>query len=90
MEENCWEFKKCHRLPGDIKAKELGICPAFKAYDQDSKNSGINGGRLCWSIAGTLCKGTIQGSYARKITTCVQCDFFKKVQKEQGDTFVLS
>lgn len=28
MKLNCWEFKKCGREPGGLKARERGACPA--------------------------------------------------------------
>jgi hypothetical protein len=26
---NCWEFKKCERLPGKSQSLEFGVCPAY-------------------------------------------------------------
>ena len=63
---NCWEFKKCGREAGGSKVKELGICPVYPKY-----------GKSCAHVAGTLCGGQVQGSFASKITNCIKCDFFK-------------
>jgi methyl-accepting chemotaxis protein len=63
---NCWEFKKCGRESNGAKAKELGVCPAYP-----------NRGTSCASIAGTLCGGKVQGSFAMKLANCLQCDFYK-------------
>ena len=60
---NCWEFKKCGRQPGGAKTQELGECPASTNVKADGMNSGKNGGRSCWAIAGTLCGGKVQGSF---------------------------
>ena len=63
---NCWEFKKCGREAKGAKEKELGICPAYPANGTD-----------CAHVAGTLCGGKVQGSFATKLANCLQCDFYK-------------
>jgi len=63
---NCWEFKKCGREANGIKARELGICPAYPFY-----------GTECGHVTGTLCGGKIQGTFAVKLANCMLCDFFK-------------
>ncbi len=35
-------------------------------------------------LAGTLCGGELQGSFAAKMGECKNCDFYKKVEKEEG------
>lgn len=81
---NCWEFKKCGRQPQGAKAAELGICPAAIKTSLDGVHNGVNGGRACWVIAGTLCGGEVQGTYAKKSTNCRRCDFYTLVSKEEG------
>ena len=85
---NCWDFKKCGRQPGGAKAVELGICPAAKAEVVDL-NSGRRGGRVCWAIAGTLCGGKIQGTFAQKAANCILCEFYLLVRREEGSAFKL-
>ena len=75
---NCWEFKNCGRGPGS----EL-VCPAVIETRADGVNRGTNGGRVCWAIAGTLCGGRQQGTYAVKLETCLRCDFCQMVLKEE-------
>ena len=73
---NCWEVKNCGRTPGGAKAKELGVCPAYP-----------NHGAHCARIAGTLCGGKVQGTFASKLANCMQCDFYKSTnydRKYQG------
>lgn len=84
---NCWEFKKCGRQLGGEKTAEFGICPAAIETKADKINDGKNAGRACWIIAGTLCKGKIQGTFARKIKYCMNCDFYCLVMKEEGANF---
>lgn len=63
---------------------ELGVCPATKERRTNGVHRGTNGGRACWAIAGTLCGGKQQGSFAVKVGNCVRCDFFKLVSQEEG------
>jgi|GEM_PF-1148881 len=54
-----------------------GGCPA---YDKKS-------GTICWLIAGTMCGGTVQGTYAQKLTSCTECDFYRYVNRlHSGDS----
>ncbi|MDA8168463.1 MAG: hypothetical protein M0Z59_02040 [Nitrospiraceae bacterium] len=62
---NCWEFKKCGREKGGVNAEQYGICPAYPNY-----------GASCARIAGTLCSGKVQGTFARKLKDCTKCDFY--------------
>ena len=87
---NCWEFKKCGREPDGVKVHELGICPATTEFRLDGIHEGENSGRACWTIAGSMCGGRVQGSFAHKYGNCVICDFFKKVKEEEGADFTLS
>jgi phosphoserine phosphatase RsbU/P len=84
---NCWELKRCGREPGGAKVGELGVCPAASEALFDGFFHGRNSGRACWVVAGTFCKGEIQGIFAQKYRDCRKCDFFRLVQKEEGPTF---
>lgn len=86
--KNCWEHFKCGRQPGGNKVGDLGICPAAKETKLHGINDGINGGRSCWAIAGTLCKGKTQGSYAQKLGDCLKCPFYTSVRQDQGGKLV--
>ncbi len=85
--KNCWEFKKCGRQPGGEKVSELGICCASEKTVAHGINNGINGGRCCWAIAGTLCGGEQQGSFSQKLGDCLKCDFYNKVRDDEGELF---
>jgi len=80
-EQNCWEFRTCGREPGGAHVHELGACPAATETRVDGVNAGKNGGRTCWAIAGTMCSGRVQGTYAAKMTNCQSCEFYKNVQR---------
>ena len=86
---NCWEIKDCGREPGGKKCNELGVCPAAVDYSSNGVNSGVNGGRICWAIAGTLCDGRIQGTFASKQPTCMVCEVFLRVQHEEDNKFTV-
>jgi len=82
--QNCWEYKKCGREPNGLKAVELGVCPASTEKRTDGINSGLNGGRACWALTGTLCGGVVQGSFASKLGNCMKCEFYQLVGAEEG------
>ena len=86
--QNCWDVKKCGREPGGVKVAELGVCPAAMETKTNGLNHGKNGGRVCWALAGTLCGGKVQGSFASKLANCLDCEFHKLVQKEEGKSLV--
>jgi len=81
---NCWEFKKCGRQPGGPREAELGVCKAAVESRTNGVNNGSNGGRACWALAGTLCGGQLQGSFASKLGNCLTCDFYQLVGQEEG------
>lgn len=87
---NCWEFKKCGRQPGGIHSREFGICPATTEERLDGAHDGVNGGRACWIIAGTFCKGEVQGTFAQKFKNCEICDFYQNVKEGEYPYFQLS
>lgn len=80
---NCWEYKKCGREPGGNKADAEGVCPAAVQKTFDAFNHGINAGRICWLVAGTFCDNQISGTFAEKIDTCRNCDFYKQIQADE-------
>jgi hypothetical protein len=82
--QNCWEYKNCGREPEGKNVEELGICPATIDTTFSRLNSGNNGGRICWAVAGTFCDGEVQGSFAEKQVSCLSCDFFSLVKEEEG------
>jgi len=84
---NCWEFKKCGREPGGYKVSTLGVCEASKHVNANGLNRGLNGGRACWAISGTLCGDKVQGTFAAKVAECLKCDFYQKVKDEEGIRF---
>ena len=82
MPTNCWEFMDCGREPGGARASERGICPSTIDLTLNGAHGGRNAGRACWVVAGTFCDSLLQGTYARKISSCEQCDFYQLVRSE--------
>ena len=78
--QNCWEYMNCGREPGGDKVAELGICQAASDESFNGINFGTNGGRICWALVGTFCGGEIQGTFAKQLDACTQCDFYKSAQ----------
>jgi len=87
--KKCWEYQQCGRKPGGSNAHELGVCPAAIAHEFDGIHGGANAGRYCWAVAGTLCKGEVQGTFARKFRNCLACAFYLSVEREEGSAFIL-
>ena len=87
MKKNCWEVMECDWQPDDIKKDKLGVCPAVEDSRFNGLHGGKNAGRTCWMIAGTLCGGKVQGTYAQKYKSCIECEFYKLVKKEEGLDF---
>jgi hypothetical protein len=86
--ENCWVSMRCGREPGGARVLELGVCPAATRKECDGFNRGVNAGRICWAVAGTLCDGKVAGKFATKIRTCMNCEFYSKVVKEDGPAII--
>jgi len=74
---NCWEMKNCGRQQGGDKAAELGVCAAWP-----------NDGKRCARVAGTLCGGQVQGSFATKLVSCMKCEFYKSEHYDRTYTKV--
>lgn len=87
---NCWEFKECGREPDGKNSATLGECPAAQEKRLDGVFGGTNAGRACWIVAGTMCKGEVQGTFAQKLADCATCDFYQMVQSEEGKDFLVS
>lgn len=49
--------------------ENTGDCPAVSS----------NMGRACWRVAGTLCGGRVQGTFAEKLGNCKDCDYYSYI-----------
>ncbi|EKD27322.1 MAG: hypothetical protein ACD_79C00761G0007 [uncultured bacterium] len=87
---NCWEIMRCGREPGGKNSEEKGTCPACTHKNYSGINKGQNAGRFCWAIAGTICQGEVQGTFAKKFHNCLKCPFYLEVEKEEGSFFTVT
>ena len=81
MKRNCWEIKSC-------TSKEE--CPAYGEARLNGVHGGTNAGRACWVVVGTFCSHRILGEFARKISSCRQCEVYRLVEQEEGGDFKIS
>ncbi len=88
--KNCWEVKQCGREYGGRNTHDCGVCPACSYEKLDGVHGGKNAGRSCWVVAGSMCGGEIQGTYAQKHRNCHTCDFYMKVKSEEHADFQFS
>ncbi len=87
MKKNCWEFMNCQRQKGGSDGSHLGVCPAATEEKLHGVHDGVNAGRACWVLAGTMCGGSVQGTFAQKYGDCQRCNFFRLVKKEEGNQY---
>ncbi|HUI68364.1 MAG TPA: hypothetical protein VL087_09160 [Nitrospirota bacterium] len=59
----------------------LGIFPAATNSELNGAHGGTTACRACWVVAGSLCGGKIQGTYAKKLLNCLWCDFMNAVKR---------
>lgn len=90
MKMNCWEYKQCGRQEGGGLAHDLGVCPASIEDRLNGVHGGKNAGRACWVVAGTLCRGSVGGTYANKYAGCNACDFYNEVRQKEQPAFQFS
>lgn len=74
---------KCGREPKGSKTAALGICLAAIDTSSNGLNGGKNGGRICWAVTGTYA-GKIQNKCIIEKISCLTCDFFELVEKQEG------
>ena len=82
---NCWEFRKCGRQPGGEQAEEQGVCPVTGHRKLHGIHGGVNAGRACWIVAGTMCGGKVAGTFAKALGNCWKCDFYTSVRSREND-----
>ncbi len=85
---NCWEFKSCGRGIGGNGGGKAARCAAALETRADGVNSGQNGGRACWAVAGTECAGGLRGTPAAEPDTCLGCLFYLVVMEEEHQKYM--
>jgi hypothetical protein len=82
IKKNCWEVMDCGRGPDNTHVE---LCPAANASTLHGVHGGLNGGRSCWVVAGTLCNGEVSGTFAKKMDNCLICPFYRQVREEEPE-----
>lgn len=82
LKTNCWEYKGCGHGPESSEP-----CPAAIDTTSHGTNRGINAGRICWTVPGTLCDGFVQGAFHEKQQLCLSCGFVEQVRRDEGEGF---
>jgi len=88
MKQNCWDYTDCGRGPKPTSPD--GLCPAAVEVRLNGAHGGLNAGRSCWVVAGTMCGGERQGSFARKLDGCAECGFYQQVRSDEFPKFKLA
>jgi hypothetical protein len=88
--QNCWENKDCDRGPGSARENGTTVCPAAHETRLNGIHGGINAGRTCWVVAGTMCRGQVGGTFAAKFRDCQGCSFYDQVKQEEHPAFRLA
>lgn len=83
--ENCWEVLKCGREPGGTRVDERGPCVATTFVPADGFLGGVNGGRACMFLSGTLCHGSQQRTAEEKEEACQKCKFHRRLTHRHGN-----
>jgi methyl-accepting chemotaxis protein len=56
-------------------------CWEFKKCGREAANDcpaiTKNAGKICWMVAGTMCGGKMQGTFAEKVGNCKKCNFYE-------------
>lgn len=90
MKLNCWEFMKCGHGPDSGLGTARRCCPAALERRLDGVHGGVNGGRACWVVPGTVCSSEPVGTFAKKLYLCAECEFYESVQAEEFPHFTLT
>ena len=72
--EEALESKHARLLDISIRQMEVWVMSGREGFQTDD-------------VAGTLCKGEIQGTFAQEYKKCEACDFYMKVYNEECSSF---
>jgi two-component system, NtrC family, sensor histidine kinase HydH len=62
----------------DVEVENRNVVECWKRLNCPKKDCPSYGKPRCWSIAGTFCRGEVQGTFARKIGDCRKCVVYKE------------
>ena len=87
--KNCWEIKKCNFGSQKSKTNTATACLVKSSAEFNNTNGGVNGGRICWAVAGTFSSRPPCGEFVHEQVTCMECEVFKQIEKEEENKFSL-
>jgi hypothetical protein len=70
--------------------EDKGTCPSAMPSEYDGVHGGTHAGRFCWVVAGPDCKAGQEGCIAQTLHLCIDCEFLKQVNEEEGSNFALT
>ena len=81
-----------HDLAGRFANSSLVRCWEAKNCDYTACPShGCHENLRCWEVAGTSCKGKVQGKFAQKLQDCSECEVYQAARSDSvhdlGETF---
>lgn len=65
-----------------LQDESLGTC--WRKLDCDYEDCPVHGmeNARCWLIAGTFCRGQVQGKFARKLQDCRLCEVYREATRD--------
>jgi hypothetical protein len=84
MKSNCWDITQCGREEGGKLSAQLGVCAASVNHFYNGTNGGVNAGRCCWRVCGTMFGGDGRCQMLKHIDSCQDCLVYKTVLTEEG------
>jgi hypothetical protein len=88
--KNCWEVMGCGREAGGRRVNGKGACPASTESSLHAIHGGINAGRACWTVEGTLCRSSGPDTLEAKRVSCSSCTFYRSFLQEEHPHLILS
>jgi hypothetical protein len=90
LRQNCWEFMKCGKEAGGRRAAGMGSCPASTETRLHAIHGGVNAGRACWAVDGTLCRSGPPDPQETKKSHCACCGFYLSLLQEEHPDLLVS
>jgi hypothetical protein len=88
--KNCWEVMGCGKEEGGRRAKKNCVCPASTEARLHAIHGGMNAGRACWAVDGTLCRSSGPDALATKKPYCLSCTFYRSLLQEEHPHLIVS
>lgn len=72
---------------GSTSFSDPSLCTCWQELDCDKKDCPVYGKEhaRCWLIAGTFCRGQVQGKFAKKLHDCRLCEVYKMATGDPVD-----